>query len=74
MAAARVLFVDHAPARGGAENSLLLLFEHLDHTRFITDGELRRTLGSAARADINTRFDVRQLTRQIEQVLDSVRA
>jgi len=29
-----VLFVDHAPAIGGAENSLLLLLQHLDRTRW----------------------------------------
>ena len=31
----RVLFVDHAPAMGGAEHSLLLLLRHLDRTRFV---------------------------------------
>jgi glycosyltransferase involved in cell wall biosynthesis len=30
----RVLFVDHAEALGGAEHSLLLLLQHLDHERF----------------------------------------
>lgn len=29
-----ILFVDHAPAIGGAENSLLLLLQHLDRTRW----------------------------------------
>ncbi|HXQ20164.1 MAG TPA: glycosyltransferase family 4 protein [Candidatus Acidoferrales bacterium] len=38
--------------------------------RLIADPNLRRTLGAAARADISVRFDVRSLTRQIEQVLD----
>ena len=28
------MFVDHAPAMGGAEHSLLLLLKHLDRTRF----------------------------------------
>ena len=30
----RVLFVDHAPAMGGAEHSLALLLQHLDRARF----------------------------------------
>jgi hypothetical protein len=29
-----ILFVDHAPALGGAEQSLLLLLKHLDRTKF----------------------------------------
>lgn len=29
-----ILFVDHAPALGGAERSLLMLLRHLDHTRW----------------------------------------
>ena len=31
---ATILFVDHAPALGGAERSLLLLFRYLDRTRW----------------------------------------
>lgn len=34
MVAAPILFVDHAPALGGAEHSLLMLLRDLDRTRF----------------------------------------
>jgi glycosyltransferase involved in cell wall biosynthesis len=34
MSARPILFVDHAPALGGAEHSLLLLLRHLDRTRW----------------------------------------
>ena len=29
-----ILLIDHAPALGGAEHSLLLLLKHLDHARW----------------------------------------
>jgi glycosyltransferase involved in cell wall biosynthesis len=34
MVAVPLLFVDHAPALGGAEHSLLMLLQHLDRSRF----------------------------------------
>lgn len=49
-----LLFLDHAPALGGAEHALLLLFEHLDHSRW--DSHLISPEGpmavAAARLDI----------------------
>lgn len=51
MAAVRVLFVDHARALGGAENSLLLFLEEIDRSRFVPHLATRPgRLADAARA------------------------
>jgi len=56
---APVLFVDHAPACGGAEHCLLLLCEHLDRRRFIP--HLACPPGDLARAARATGTSVHEL-------------
>lgn len=55
----RLLFVDHSPALGGAERSLLLLFEELDRTRF--EPHLATQPGALARAARERKVPVHEL-------------
>lgn len=68
-----VLFVDHAPAIGGAENSLLLLLKHLDRERWRShlagvDGPL---VECAATLGVTTHvIDMPRLRRSVRFLLD----